>query len=211
MVWKQPDTGTGERTLDGDMPRLVPVKAYSLTIALVLAAGVFIVDLFVPLGWVVWLPYVALLLTSLWLPQKRAVLILAAVCSVFMIVGFLFDIFFEASGIPRELGIFNRSLGLLMLWVVAVLIEMRQQLEQERENLIAKLEDALASIKTLRGFLPICASCKKVRDDKGYWNRIETYLSEHSLAEFTHSLCPECSEDLMEELHHGPPAYPEKS
>ncbi len=55
-----------------------------------------------------------------------------------------------------------------------------------------ELEEALAKIKTLRGLIPICASCKKIRSDKGYWQQLEEYISEHSEADFTHGLCPEC-------------------
>ena len=54
---------------------------------------------------------------------------------------------------------------------------------------------ALQEIKTLSGLLPICASCKKIRDDKGYWNQIENYIEQHSDAQFSHSLCPECLEE----------------
>ncbi|MDI7262116.1 MAG: response regulator, partial [Thermodesulfobacteriota bacterium] len=51
-------------------------------------------------------------------------------------------------------------------------------------------------VKVLRGFLPICSSCKRIRDDKGYWNLIENYIKAHSEAEFSHGICPECSEKL---------------
>jgi DNA-binding NtrC family response regulator len=63
----------------------------------------------------------------------------------------------------------------------------------ERQKLLTQIEHSMKEIKTLRGFLPICASCKKIRDDHGYWTRIETYISEHSEAEFSHGLCPECA------------------
>ena len=63
-----------------------------------------------------------------------------------------------------------------------------------------QLRDALARIKTLRGLLPICASCKKIRDDQGYWNQIEKYIGEHSEADFTHSICPECAKKLYPEI-----------
>ena len=66
-------------------------------------------------------------------------------------------------------------------------------LSGEQRELIAKLQDALANIRTLKGLLPICASCKKVRDDKGYWSQIEVYVRDHSDAEFTHGLCPDCA------------------
>jgi len=75
-------------------------------------------------------------------------------------------------------------------------ISKRKQIEAERDQLIKSLQDSLAKLKTLRGLLPICASCKKIRDDKGYWNRIETYIQEHSEAEFSHGICPECARKL---------------
>ncbi len=73
----------------------------------------------------------------------------------------------------------------------------RKKSEKEREMLIENLQHALLEVKTLRGFLPICIYCKKIRDDKGYWNQIEAYIQDHSDAEFSHSLCPECAEKLF--------------
>lgn len=72
----------------------------------------------------------------------------------------------------------------------------RKELEQEREKLIARLQDALAQVKTLKGFLPICASCKKIRDDSGYWKQIEAYLVAHSDVTFSHGICPDCAQKL---------------
>jgi PAS domain S-box-containing protein len=69
----------------------------------------------------------------------------------------------------------------------------RKKMEEERIKLVSELQDALDNVKTLRGLIPICASCKKIRDDNGYWNQIEAYLSKHSLAEFSHSICPQCA------------------
>ncbi len=77
----------------------------------------------------------------------------------------------------------------------------RKRVEKERERLIVELQAALANIKTLRGLLPICSSCKKVRDDSGYWNQIETYIQTHSDAEFTHGLCPNCARHLYPDLY----------
>lgn len=68
----------------------------------------------------------------------------------------------------------------------------RQQAEAERIRLIEELKRALAQVKTLRGLLPICAGCKKIRDDSGYWNQIEVYIMQHSDAQFSHGLCPDC-------------------
>ena len=72
----------------------------------------------------------------------------------------------------------------------------RKWVELEREKLIRELQEALASVKQLSGMLPICASCKKIRDDKGYWNQVEVYIRDHSEAEFSHGICPECKEKL---------------
>jgi PAS domain S-box-containing protein len=72
----------------------------------------------------------------------------------------------------------------------------REMAQRERERLIKELQDASKKVKTLRGFLPICACCKKIRDDKGYWNQVETYLLEHSEIEFSHGLCPECQKRM---------------
>ncbi len=77
----------------------------------------------------------------------------------------------------------------------------RKRAEAQREKLIAELQEALAKVKTLSGLLPICASCKKVRDESGYWNHIERYVSEHSEAQFTHSICPECARAFYRDLH----------
>lgn len=77
----------------------------------------------------------------------------------------------------------------------------KAKMEKEREKLRQDLQEASAEIKTLRGFIPICANCKDVRDDEGYWQKIEQYISEHSKAEFSHSICPKCIKVLYPELH----------
>jgi len=69
----------------------------------------------------------------------------------------------------------------------------KSRMERERERLMKELQDALAEIKTLSGLLPICAWCKSVRDDSGYWMRVEQYVEAHSKATFSHSVCPECT------------------
>lgn len=79
-------------------------------------------------------------------------------------------------------------------------IKRYRKTQEENERLIIELQQALSEIKKLSGFLPICASCKKIRDDRGYWNQIETYIKDHSEAQFSHSICPECAEKLYPEL-----------
>jgi len=70
----------------------------------------------------------------------------------------------------------------------------------ERNKLLQKLENALKEVKTLQGFLPICSSCKKIRDDKGYWQQVEEYITTHSDTQFTHSICPTCTQKLYPDL-----------
>ncbi len=68
----------------------------------------------------------------------------------------------------------------------------RKRIEQGKEMLILQLREAVARIKTLTGLLPMCAWCKKIRDDGGYWKKVEMYIQEHSDASFTHGICPDC-------------------
>jgi PAS domain S-box-containing protein len=72
----------------------------------------------------------------------------------------------------------------------------RKQAEKEREALIKELQESLEKVKTLSGLVPICSHCKKIRDDKGYWNQIESYIQKHSEATFSHGICPECSDKI---------------
>jgi len=80
-------------------------------------------------------------------------------------------------------------------------ITKRRSAEDERNKLIERLQEALAKVKTLSGLIPICSSCKKIRDDKGYWNQIEAYIGDHSEAEFSHGICPECAKELYPDFN----------
>lgn len=75
-------------------------------------------------------------------------------------------------------------------------INERKRADEKREKLIKDLQESLVKVKTLSGLLPICSSCKKIRDDKGYWEQIEKYIHDHSGADFTHGICPECMKIL---------------
>jgi PAS domain S-box-containing protein len=80
-------------------------------------------------------------------------------------------------------------------------ITQRITIEQEREKLITELREALAKIKILSGLLPMCAWCKKIRDDNGYWKKVETYIREHTDATFTHGICPDCLKKVDPETY----------
>lgn len=72
--------------------------------------------------------------------------------------------------------------------------------EASLKSHVGKLEKAISEVKVLKGLLPICASCKKIRDDQGYWNQLETYIDRHSEATFTHGICPECADQVRREI-----------
>jgi len=75
-----------------------------------------------------------------------------------------------------------------------------QQQNREKDELIAKLQEALENVKKLSGLIPICSNCKKIRTDEGYWKQIEGYISEHSEARFSHGICPDCAKKIYTEF-----------
>ncbi|MHB8067789.1 MAG: PAS domain-containing protein [Desulfobaccales bacterium] len=94
----------------------------------------------------------------------------------------------------------NRTGAIIGASTIARDISDRKRAEAEREKLILELQEALAQVKTLSGFLPICSSCKKIRDDQGYWTQLEAYIRDHSEAEFSHCICPACAKKLYGEF-----------
>ncbi|SHI57683.1 hypothetical protein SAMN02745216_00187 [Desulfatibacillum alkenivorans DSM 16219] len=87
--------------------------------------------------------------------------------------------------------------------LVGAVVEQRQEMQEQAEELIrmnSELESALSEVKTLSGLLPICSHCKKIRDDKGYWNQIEVYIQDHSEADFSHSICPDCAKKIYPQM-----------
>ncbi|WP_462324236.1 PAS domain S-box protein [Desulfoplanes sp.] len=111
-----------------------------------------------------------------------------------------------ASGEVRDVEVFSGPItvrGEKLLYSIVYDITERNKKEREREELIEKLEKALKEIKQLQGIIPICASCKNIRDDQGAWKQLEEYISDHSDAEFSHGICPECAEKLYPGLNLG--------
>ena len=88
------------------------------------------------------------------------------------------------------------SQGQTVFLTVMIDVTPQKEAEREREQTIVELKSALAQIQTLKGILPICSCCKKIRDDKGYWEQVEGYIARHTQAEFSHGICPECKEKL---------------
>jgi len=123
------------------------------------------------------------------------------------IVGHYFKIFsfyliYKAiveTGIIEPTGIIFHEIDQLNIMLKQEL-KKNQEKNRENEELIGELSSALTKVKQLSGLLPICSNCKKIRDDKGYWNQIETYISRNSEADFSHSLCPECLAELYPDI-----------
>lgn len=117
-----------------------------------------------------------------------------------------------ANGEVRPVEVYSgpiRLNGRELLYSIVHDIGERKKMEEEKEKLINELRDALAKVRTLSGLLPICSSCKKIRNDKGYWTQIESYILEHSGAEFSHGICPECIKKLYPEYSQPESGTPE--
>jgi PAS domain S-box-containing protein len=91
--------------------------------------------------------------------------------------------------------------GQKLVFCVCRDITERKRAQKEREKLIKELQEALKEIKTLRGILPICSFCKKIRNDKGYWEQVDVYIRKHSQADISHGICPECLKKHYPEEH----------
>jgi len=108
-----------------------------------------------------------------------------------------FDFIIRNKTYVMTLGLIFLSVTVLTL-VISIIIVMR--INSQRKRIVSELAKALLEVKTLSGLFPICSSCKKIRDDSGYWSQIEQYLEAHSDAEFTHSLCPDCAKKLYPDI-----------
>lgn len=107
------------------------------------------------------------------------------------------DIFFKG----RKYRITSDRMQILDLLLSSFETAVQKNEELQLSN--KKLRDALDTVRTLGGLIPICANCKKIRNDKGFWQQVEEYISQHSEANFTHSICPECSFALYPEFHNN--------
>jgi len=163
----------------------------SVAVILMLLAVIFTVDLIAPRGTGFGFLYVLPLFLTLWWTKKETY-ICVILSSVLLVVGFVLS----PPGSALWLSVVHRAVSLVFAWSMVVLIIARKNHEEEKERAIIEREKTLDEVKILRGLLPICASCKKIRDDKGYWTQIESYIANHSEAQFTHGLCPDCAKKL---------------
>ncbi|MCI0623597.1 MAG: response regulator [Acidobacteria bacterium] len=99
----------------------------------------------------------------------------------------------ERAKLTDAFGYLLKPLDERLLYITIEMALYKHQMELERKKLIGELQEALARVKLLSGLLPICASCKNIRDEQGYWHRVEAYIRDHSEADFSHGFCPQCA------------------
>ena len=162
-----------------------------------LMAMILLLDLSIPLGVAVGVLYIVPVFLSLWSSRQRVTVIVAVAASVFTIGAY----FYKPSVAEMWKVLLNRSFSLIVIWITAILGLQRRKILIEREQALRDREKAIEKLKILSGLLPICSSCKKIRDDHGYWNDLAGYISEHSEAEFSHGICPACAEKLYPEYY----------
>jgi len=163
-------------------PRLVS----GMIVALI--AGTFLLDLSVPVGAYDWALYLIPLCITFWLKDRNSPILVASSWTVVLYV----EVVLSPPSISFTNATVNRSFGVLVLWLVALLFMLRKRGDEERLRLIGELQDAMAEIKVLQGILTICSHCKKVRDEKGLWLPVEVYVRDRSSADFSHAICPDC-------------------
>ncbi len=180
---------------DASEQRVVAVK--SLALGLAMTAAIFAIDINIPLGVAGGVPYISVILLAQWHGGRREIIYAALLCSLLTVAGF----FLSPSGGESWKVLSNRSLALYAIWLTAILALQRIKIEAEREKALLEREDAVNQLKILRGFLPICASCKKIRDDDGDWTHLESYIHNHSEAQLSHGICPDCAQKLYPEYY----------
>jgi hypothetical protein len=122
-----------------------------------------------------------------------------------------FTFYISVYGISNLVGHIFKIISFFLVYDAVIVVTLKSpynslflkivESEKAKGKIIAELEEAMNQVKQLQGFLPICASCKKIRDDKGYWQQIEQYIGDHSEATFSHGICPECKRKLYAEIY----------
>jgi hypothetical protein len=175
------------------MQRIEATRKPRILTGLTVAVATLALDCFTPAGLAIWLFQVAVVwATSLW-ASRREILTVAAVCSLFVFLGLWLS---QRGGSPLWIAAVNRVLGVAAIWLLVETLFQHRSAEAARLKMATELEKSSARVRVLTGLLPICASCKKIRDEGGRWHQLEIYVRDHSGVEFTHGLCDECIAQL---------------
>ena len=154
------------------------------TSIVVLTILVLVIDMLIPLGVACGILYTGVVLVAQQARNNRLLLWVAVVCSVLTIAKYLL---WPLGAAIQWMVVTNRVLSVYVIWVSALMaMKINRQHTEE--------------VKSLAGLLPICAWCKNIRNDQGYWTRLETFLKQHTEAEFSHAICPDCMEKNIAEL-----------
>jgi hypothetical protein len=173
-------------------------NTYGIYLTFIILTGLILFfDFQIPLGVAIDVLYIIVVWISFWSSRKSFTIIVAVVCSV-LTIG---SAFFQPIVPEMWKVVFNRCLALFAIWITTLLGLQRKLSEEKREKALREREKALEETRILRGLLPICASCKKIRDDQGYWTQMEGYIRDHSEADFSHGICPECAKKLYPEIY----------
>lgn len=171
--------------------------AYLVHIACsLLTLAILFTDLQIPLGVAISVLYVVVVFLTMWQKDVRLTVIFSIICVLCVFAAYVFKP--EVEEMWKVYA--NRLLAIIAIMSTAFLCIKFKNEYYLRVKAVEEKNYALNKVKILSGLLPICASCKKIRDDAGYWVSIEKYITEHSEADFTHGICPECRNRLYPEV-----------
>ncbi|HTT22356.1 MAG TPA: hypothetical protein VMG82_25740 [Candidatus Sulfotelmatobacter sp.] len=162
-----------------------------VVLTVIAAVAVLVLDAVTPLGFAVWLFQLVLVwIATLW-ANRRQLLALAAMCATFIVLGFWLT--------PKTRPVMwvdeaNVLLSLGTVWALTHSCLRQRAAEDARRKAAQELTEAQETVRILSGILPICAWCKKIRNEGGTWEQLEIYVRNHSHAEFTHGICQECAD-----------------
>jgi uncharacterized membrane protein len=161
-----------------------------VVLTVIAAVALLVLDAVTPLGLAAWLFQVVLLwIATLW-ANRRQLLALAAMCATFIVLGFWLP---PKTGHMTWVDLSNVLFGIGTVWALTHTCLRQRAAEDARRKAAQELKQAQDTVRVLSGLLPICAWCKKIRNEAGTWEQLELYIRDHSQAEFTHSMCQECA------------------
>lgn len=158
-----------------------------------LAIAVLLVDCVTPRGVNEGMLYAIIVILSASARERRLTIALSCVITVLIGVGLAIS----PPGCALWLVIINRNLTMILVWLVTAVMVRRIRVEHQRDAALRDHESAQAHISLLHGLLPICAWCKQIREPDGRWVKLESYISQHSGANVTHSICPDCKDRVL--------------
>lgn len=170
-------------------------------VTVIIAAALLALDAITPTGLAVWLLQVVLMwITSQW-ANRRQILVVAVLCSAFTVLAFWWS---PRAGMETWIATVNLLLSVGAVSAIAHSSILQRTTEEARRKASEQAAASEVQVRILTGLLPICSSCKKIRNGRGEWEQMETYISNHSEAQFSHSFCKTCVKQLYPEFALSP-------